>query len=408
MFTVPVMSSTASEFHRHSIRTVMATSTVLVAGWLTACGPASLTPIAEGFDISASRAPISENGEVGVLRADEIEVSDGTTSISFDVGALGRELTLGRRPVQLRNADVDEMVFIAEGPPGPGCIGPTRGVYRSAWTGGGVTTLLEGCPASSGDVIMGRDVAMSPGGTVAFSQLVNGQGAIYRGPSSGPVSVLRSGSGTFYNTRALDVNDAGLTPVAMEYFDGVAGGLMRGVPVFDMPEVIKPQTLFAIEKQGIGTHTEVSIDSAGTVALSIPHAVTLTLEGVTTMYEAGIYTGTPTLFNTLKSLTLFAGTSDGYCAFGDVEINDSGTVVFEARVDDGGDCGTSGANYDGIFRGPDSTADAVITFGASELGNHQYYDSINLGELNSSNQISLTTTYSEPLVMPVMVWRADL
>ena len=93
---------------------------------------------------------------------------------------------------------------------------------------------------------------------------------------------------------------------------------------------------------------------------------------------------------------------------GRVEINDAGTVVFEARVDDDGDCGTSGANFDGIFRGPDATTDAVVTFGSPVLGNHQFYDSIHFGELNSSDQMSFTTTYSEPLVMPVIVWRADM
>ena len=43
----------------------------------------------------------------------------------------------------------------------------------------------------------------------------------------------------FFNTGGLDVDDNGRVSAQMEYFDGFAGGLMRGVLAFDTPEQAK-------------------------------------------------------------------------------------------------------------------------------------------------------------------------
>ncbi len=72
------------------------------------------------------------------------------------------------------------------------------------------------------------------GGTVAFSQIQTGAGALYRCPAAGPVSVLRSGNGTFFNTGSVHVNDADRVVVQMEY--GGSGRLQRALLAVRHPE----------------------------------------------------------------------------------------------------------------------------------------------------------------------------
>lgn len=232
-----------------------------------------------------------------------------------------------------------------------------RGAYHVTTSGGPVTTYYESCIGSpDGHVV--QQIGLSLNGTVAFSQIVNGHGAIYRGPVEGPVAILRSGSGTFYNTSGLDVNDAGRVIVQMEHSDGI---LRRGVLAFDTPEQTLASVSTAIEKLGIG-------------------------------------------MNTPKSLTLIADLSGAYCRFGSVDINDSDEVAFEAALDTEGHC--AGTTFDGIFSGPNA-ATSMVSRGDEALGSHQFFDTIVLGELNNAGQVSFITTYSEPLVEPTKVWRAD-
>ena len=218
--------------------------------------------------------------------------------------------------------------------------------------------------------------------------------------------MLRSGTGGFYNTQTLDVSDAGRVVVQMEYSDGFAGGLMRGLLLFDQPEQDKAVIDTAIEKLGVGTQPPVAINASGEVAFSLAGDVSFPIGTTVYNFPAGIYRATPTLFNTPKSLTLIADLGGKYCGFGAVDINDAGDVVFEARLDGELGC-TSGTASDGLFVGPDSEADAVVVRGDSGLGAHQFFDDIRLGELNDAGQVSFTTTYSEPLVDPIKVWRAD-
>src|SRR5690606_20327427 len=118
-----------------------------------------------------------------------------------------------------------DIVFMAnrESEAGDDCFGYMRGVYHGQSTGGGVSLLYETCHASQ----YGRGVAMSNNGTIAFSTVVNGSGSIHRGSIGGPITVLQSGSGEFFNNRQIAVNDEGRVMLEMEYSDGFAGGLMR-------------------------------------------------------------------------------------------------------------------------------------------------------------------------------------
>ena len=105
-------------------------------------------------------------------------------------------------------------------------------------------------------------------------------------------------------------------------------------------------------------------------------------------------------------LTLVADYAGDFCGLGNLDINDAGVVVFEAKLNGPSGC-ASGSAHDGIFDGP-TAADVVVWRGNADLGDHRYFDSVRLGELNNSNEISFVTTYSEPLVDPVKVWRQEI
>jgi len=219
---------------------------------------------------------------------------------------------------------------------------------------------------------------------------VNGSGAIYRGPVAGPVTPLRSGSGTFFNMRDLDVNDAGSVAVQMEYNDPT-NGLSRGILLFDAPG----QTLWdidtAIERLSVATQPTPSMNAGGQVAFALNSPVTLKFfdpPGVytpvpaeTITLAAGIYVSTPTPWGEPTQVVQLANTSGPYASFGKVEINDSGLVAFEANLDTGG--------Y-GIFTGPDAVAHKVVATG--DVVGPALFSWLKLGELNSAGELSLLTS----------------
>jgi hypothetical protein len=96
----------------------------------------------------------------------------------------------------------------------------------------------------------------------------------------------------------------------------------------------------------------------------------------------------------------------GYCRIGNVDINDAGTIVFEVAFEQYS-CGMSDT-YDAVFsRSATGETSAIATRGDPKFGGHQFFDSVRLGEINNAGQVSFLTTYSEPLVDPVKVWRAN-
>jgi hypothetical protein len=180
---------------------------------------------------------------------------------------------------------------------------------------------------------------------------------------------------------------------------------MRGILLFDTPEQDKATIDTAIEKLGIGVQPPVAINASGQVAFTLPAAASFPIGGTTFTFGPGVYRATPTLFNTPKALTKIADDSGPYCRFGVVDINDSGTVVFEAALDTGSHCTGSTAGYDGIFAGPDPDADQVVVSGDSRLGAHQNFDTIHLGEINNAGQVAFLTELSASAVNPLAVWR---
>jgi len=378
--------------------------TVLAASGLS-CTAYDYVQIHEGFALNAEARPaLADDGVVVAADDAALFVGDGTApATAIDLDALGLELTAAnaRRPMQVREAG--DLVLVANRETSDACPPGARGAYRMTTAGGPVTTLLEHC--LDADAQVGPHIAMTAGGTVAVRDIVNGAGAIHRGPALGPLAVLRSGTGEFYNTGGLDIAASGRVTVQMEYFDGFAGGLMRGVLAFDTPEQAKLTLDTAVEKLGIGSAPPHAISPDGEVVLAMNSDFTLDIAGMMFPYVAGIYVADPTLFNTAKDLTLVADLSGEYCRFGAVDINDDGVVVFEAQLDDGFNCGT--AFWDGIYSGPDPDSDDVVVRGDERLGAHQYFDGVRLGEINAAGQVAFLTTYSEPLVDPYAVWRAD-
>lgn len=388
-----------------SLLTILALTAMAPLGLLGCDGP-DYVEIASGFDIlERSRPALANDGTVVASTASALIVGDGTSSSTFDVAASDLSLGAisGRKRIQVR--DEGELVFLGTRAGSPMGCPLFNGVYTTTSSGGAIVTTHEACPSNFPGPSVGSSLAMSTNGTVAFADIRDGQGALYRSVVGSPPQLLRSGTGEFYNFGGLDVNDAGQVPIQMEYFDGFAGGLMRGVLVFENVEQAKLDTFTAVEKLNIGNQPSVAINDLGTVALATNTAMSFPIDGMMYSFEAGVYVSTPTLFNTPKLLTQIASLSGEYCRVGAVDINDAGTVVFEAQLDSGFLCGSG--DFDGLFAGNDPSTDAVVEFGDERLGSHQFYDSVYLGEINDSGQVSFSTRYTEPLVEPFKVWRYD-
>lgn len=384
----------------------------VLACWLVIGSTAQAAPpytrITDGFNFEELIRPaLANDGTVVAAQPTQLQVGNGGPPSIIDLAPSNLQLNpgvRGARAVQVRSAG--DILFVADHPGVSGCGSiPARGVYRTDTLGAPVSTIFEECVVSPGEKV-GPHVSLSNGGTLAFSTILDREGAIRRGSLGGPVSVLRSGNGTFYNTREIVVNDSGQTAVQMEYTDPNAG-LVRAVFIFEVPEQALTATDTAFERNN--SQPFISMNSNGIVALTFNNNFTMPIDGMSYSFTAGVYTSDPTAFNTPKMMTKIADMSGAYCGFGHIDINDAGKVVFEAQVVGGlGGCGGAFSEWDGLYTGGNPSTDAVVSFGDANLEGHQFYDSVVLGELNENNQVSFLTTYSEPLVEPYIVWRTDL
>jgi hypothetical protein len=234
------------------------------------------------------------------------------------------------------------------------------------------------------------NVALTESGALAFSSITGGEGAIMIGPVGGPFSVARAGSGTFFNTKEIDLNPWGVVAAQMEYADPTMG-LARGILVFEAPGLPLDQADSAIEKLAIGTQPAPALNAAGTVAFALNGPVTLKFydppdvnNGMpiqTLTLQAGVYTAVPVPFGLQSSVTLLADTAGGYASFGRVAINDDGLVVFEAGTDDG--------DW-GVFSGPDPACGKILATG--DTWGTFLFSVVRLGELNNEGEVSLLTS----------------
>lgn len=372
---------------------------VIVA--LSGCGP--VVEVFSGDELlQNSRPALAEDGTVVAAEAHRIHVGLGEETKVLSVPA---ELEIHQDPLRVRRLirvrSEGDIVFVTQKTDATCTTGPQRGgVYRTDKSGANVSEVFSSCVPT-----IPLQVAMSPNGTVAFSTVVNGAGAIWRGPVDGAVSVLRSGSGRFtYNTfdDSFDVSDEGNVLAEMEYLDIPLNKLSKGVFLFATPEQGQDETHTLMEKLPVGAIGEFALNQTGGFIWATNGESSR--DGIE--YAPGIYRVTPTPFNAPKDLTKLVGPEDGYCAFGEVDLNDHGEFVFEAaRPDGSGAC--LDVEMDGIFRGPDPVFNAVILRGASTLGQHAQFDKIVLGELNNQGELSFLTTSSKAGVPKTKVWRSD-
>jgi hypothetical protein len=159
---------------------------------LSGCGP--VVEVFSGDELlQNSRPALAEDGTVVAAEAHRIHVGLGEETQVLSVPA---ELQIYQDPLRIRRLtrvrSEGDIVFVAR-KQDASCGHPSEsgGVYRTDKSGASVSEVFSSCVPT-----IPLQVAMSPNGTVAFSTIVNGAGAIWRGPVDGAVSVLRSGSGS--------------------------------------------------------------------------------------------------------------------------------------------------------------------------------------------------------------------
>lgn len=412
-------------------------SAVVAAVFLAACGGGSTvgpehfrliaTEFAGGLRLIDGRLPpaIDESGRVAFMgqiaptdnRA--VFVGDGGPLSVADTQAAGYN---GIQAVQLSSGG--GVVFLDHARPS-GPVPPRVGVYRTDLRGSAYTTLLEEEVHPSA---AGFPLRMSGNGTVAFSTINDGRGAVYRGPAAGPVTALRDGtchvytdcSATFYNSGQLDVNDAGTAAVQMEYNDGY---LYRGILVFDTPGETFPTLEATVQRQDVGVQPALAINNRGQVAFALTTSITIdyftppfptSTGGPPTSSQTfgpGVYLASPAPIGTPIKFTQIASATDGYTSFGDVDVNDAGVVVFEA----------SHGGRRGIFTGNNPAVDKVAITGEPMMigGRWHYFSSVRLGQLNNRNQVAIRTialSFPRALGSPAdagldtdrQIWRIDM
>jgi hypothetical protein len=266
----------------------------------------------------------------------------------------------------------------------------TRGVYALPLAGGPLRTLIEGCSGDfcEPDSLRGprefysRSLAISPNGTVAFSTVTNGAGAIYRGPVEGSASILQPGSadgGFVFNTINLDVNDECKVTVQSEY--SLDMGLRRGIFVLQVPNETAPEVQTVLHNLNVGNQPEPSFAANSHVLYGreTNGTVDAIIRGIGVPYgdhPDGAPVGAEVLIDDLGP----------YAYFGRLNPIDQGVVVgaeagnfaFEAFLED--------ARH-GVFTGADPVANGVLVDGDAVSGG--VVRAVSLGSVNSNGQVVL-------------------
>ena len=350
-----------------------------------------------GFVNPSVRTAIAEDGRVAFVGDD----GPGVERIfSGDGAALSEAATESAGYFAIRSLQINssgDIPFVA-------VRTSSLGVYRTDPTGGAYSTLHEDpapLPGTPGPAVTDT-VSMSPNGNVTFSSIKNGVGALWRGTIDGSFSELRSGNGTFFNTRWPVVNDAGQVAVQMEHRDLATQQLRRGILIFDAPGQSLVEIDSVIDRLNVAFQPKPRINASGQIAFALNSDVSVPVfeppnDGSgfveTIVIGAGVYVANATPFGHAFDLTLIADPSDGYTSFGELDINDAGTVVFEAGTPMGW----------GIFSGPDPAADKILQTGDEMDG--RLFSVVMLGELNNAGQVSLLT--SDYNTTDREVWRVD-
>jgi len=363
-------------------------------------GGLSFTAIASSsgdFTIAPLAVALNDEGLVAFSGADSggverLLLGSGGALTALDVSLWGLE-RVGRLALDGEGA----LAFIAA----TATSGSFFGAFATDTDGSGPTVLYApeagGGLADDGALEASSRIAIAANGTVAFSSIQDGHGALYRGPVSGSLAVVRTGTGAFYNNQELDVNAAGTVAMQMEHG---ACGLQRGVLLFDDPEPDIDDVFKAIAGVSVGQQPDTALNDSGLVAFALtgtaPDVDVLRCpEGEDPEHlnvALGVYTAHPTPLSDPPALSLVADSTGAFASFGAVDINDAGTVVFEADLDGGGR---------GIYRGPDPVGDRIVAVG-DELGGEVVTD-IQLGQLNDECELAFAAVTASGR----SVWRAS-
>ena len=241
------------------------------------CFAATFTKIAAGTQLMPlARAAVDPGGLVVAATKTGLIVGNGGTTTPIGLSANGYTVgTWGNHYEPVETA-AGQIVFVATRATGAiPCSSPLAGVYRVATGGGPIASLYEECPNFNAPYIGGGNcnLSMSPNGTVAFSNMTSLEGAIFRGPMSGPVSSLICAlSGNFSAAFPTAVNDSGRVVADFEY----GPNLMRAVLAFDAPQgnasAANPPPYTTGLKASVTTMnvfgSSVAIGPSGTVAYS--------------------------------------------------------------------------------------------------------------------------------------------
>ncbi len=347
---------------------------------------------------------LAENGLVAFAAHDTagtvgVYHGDGGPLTGFDLAPSGI--------MELYEVDLDSDAHIAlRGQTGPATFeGPLEAILTTDGVGEEFEVVHEGRRfALNPDPVAPRSLDMDEGGVFAFSSIRDGHGALMRGTIGGPLEVLRTGSGTFYNTQGADVNSAGTMVVQMEHMDPAYNQLRRGILLFDTPEQGITEIETALERVGIGVQPNVAISENGTVAFSLN--VNVTVRHYDPPFDAsgppisevtlapGVYVATPAPMGEPSTYTQIANASGGYASFGRVQINDAGTVVFQATRDNG---------ENGIYSGPSPDLDKIVQTGEFLIGAAPFVSYIVMGELNEAGELSMLT--SDWYSVDYQIWR---
>jgi hypothetical protein len=316
---------------------------------------------------------LNEGGDVVFLGANGtgtqvLLVGNGGPLTTINIASHGLRLVTG-----LRVDNAGHIAFTAT----RSCGAMTcRGAYAIDTSGSNFAILLElPLPFPPTGPIVRPSIGLSPNGTVAFSSINNGQGAIYRGPVTGSPTQLRTGTGQFYNTQQLDVNDAGTVAVQMEYSFTF---LRRGILLFDQPGQSFGTLRIAIAELSISQQPLPAINSFDNVAFRLGSVVNKAYP---------VPFGDPPYFFTIADML------GDYSDFRRVVLNDN-LVLFEAKL---------GAADFGIYSSWDPVAGKILEpydpLGAS------YVSTVVMGHLTNSGGLSVVLTdISSP---EAQVWRID-
>lgn len=358
------------------------------------------------------RPSIAENGKV-VFAGTTIPGNTPSFFVGNGVGALdvaGYSTSGYTNPAVVKVDAVGNLAFVGTRTAAPHDF---RGVYRTNTTGTSYSTVLEVEQVFGPPPIPSPQsrLAMSGNGTIAFSNIVNGDGELYRAPQGGAAQILRAGSGTFFNNQRFDVNDSGAVAIQMEYTDP-NNGLSRGILLFDTPGEGLASIETAVERTSVGVQPKLALNNLGQVAFILESNITIQYFnpplpgggslGTTQSLTPGVYMSTPSAFGTPFAFTKIADTSGLFNAFNEIRLNDSGAIVLEASIE------VSPGNFEtGIYTGGDPVADELVRTGKTINinGEDNFFSIVRLGDLNHQDQITFQT--SDFITTDQRVWRVN-